>query len=186
MSNTSLLPPNATPLDRAMERVMVKHLCAIPQPHRDLWNPDKCPVRLLPWLAWALGANYWNDAWSESRKRRYVKQALGSSRNLGVKKGVMQIVQALGGAVTVVEWFEKTPPGPPNTFEAYLDVGTVSPAAAAAAYSEMVNEIQRVKPVRAHFTPYQALQGEATRKLAGVGRVFVSARMKFTVQVSDA
>ena len=46
----SLLPPNATPLDRAAESVMVKHLDAIDQPHRachDQVAQEATAVRLI-------------------------------------------------------------------------------------------------------------------------------------------
>ena len=61
----SLLPPNASALDRAAESVIVKQLDAIDQPHRALWNPNTCPLEFLPWLAWAMGVEAWRSEWPE-------------------------------------------------------------------------------------------------------------------------
>ncbi|CAL4868214.1 hypothetical protein MMA231_02489 [Asticcacaulis sp. MM231] len=48
----SVLPPNASHLERALEAAI--QTPALPVPIRDLWSPDRCPVQYLPWLARAL------------------------------------------------------------------------------------------------------------------------------------
>ena len=50
---SDLLPPNRTKLEQALERATAR-LGAVPVPIKDLWNPWRCPVALLPWLAWSL------------------------------------------------------------------------------------------------------------------------------------
>ncbi|MCD9124037.1 phage tail protein I, partial [Cupriavidus sp. UGS-1] len=50
---TSLLPPNATPLERNLATVGAEAIAGVPVPLRDLWNPATCPPALLPFLAWA-------------------------------------------------------------------------------------------------------------------------------------
>ena len=57
----SLLPPNATVLETATEEAMHQPISAINVPVRDLWNPAKCPLTLLPWLAWALSVDEWDE-----------------------------------------------------------------------------------------------------------------------------
>jgi P2-related tail formation protein len=49
----SLLPPNVSGLERALEQASAR-VGDIPVPIDPLWNPATCPARLLPWLAWAL------------------------------------------------------------------------------------------------------------------------------------
>ncbi|HCI6872017.1 TPA: phage tail protein I, partial [Klebsiella variicola subsp. variicola] len=34
-------------------------------PLRDLWDPWKCPVKFLPYLAWAFSVDRWEETWSE-------------------------------------------------------------------------------------------------------------------------
>jgi len=44
----SLLPPNATDTERAIEAT-TERTTDLPVPLRTLWNPDTCPADLLPW-----------------------------------------------------------------------------------------------------------------------------------------
>ena len=46
-----LLPPNATPQERAVSETLSRTE-TISVPIRELWRPQECPARLLPWLAW--------------------------------------------------------------------------------------------------------------------------------------
>lgn len=92
----SLLPPNTTALDRAAEAVIVGHLAAIDQPHRALWNPDTCPLELLPWLAWQLSVDEWSESWPQERKRNAIKQSIALHRKRGTPWAVRQAVQRVG------------------------------------------------------------------------------------------
>jgi phage tail P2-like protein len=38
------------------------------------WDPYLCPTPLLPYLAWAMGVNFWNDRWSETTKRAWIAE----------------------------------------------------------------------------------------------------------------
>lgn len=64
----TLLPPNATKAERAMEAVPAR-IDDIPASFRDLWNPRTCPINLLPWLAWAVSMDSWDASWPEHTKR---------------------------------------------------------------------------------------------------------------------
>ena len=48
MSEQTLLPPNASDLERATEGAIRARLTAVPIPLATLWNPDTCPAPLLP------------------------------------------------------------------------------------------------------------------------------------------
>lgn len=36
------------------------------------WDPYSIDIKLLPYLAWAMGVNFWNDKWSDQTKRDWV------------------------------------------------------------------------------------------------------------------
>ncbi|SFC75904.1 phage tail protein, P2 protein I family [Pseudomonas citronellolis] len=119
MSN--LLPSNSTALERAAAQVGVQ-ATDLPVILRSLWNPETCPLNLLPWLAWAWSVDDWSDAWSERQKRDTVKQALAVQRIKGTIGAVRRALGALGLPVRVQEWFNQTPAGQPYTFRLLLDV----------------------------------------------------------------
>lgn len=88
MSNTAaLLPPNATPLERALAKASA--MPHRPEDIRKLWNHRTCPLRLLPWLAWAWSVDEWDPAWTEAQQRAMV----GASIKLHKKKGTVWAVR---------------------------------------------------------------------------------------------
>lgn len=166
----SLLPPNATPLERALEAVTTR-VDAIPAPLRDLWNPDTCPASHLPWLAYALSIDSWSAGWSEPVKRSVIRQAIAVQRTKGSVASVRQVVEAFGGQIALREWWQTTPPGAPYTFDLVLTLnGEGGEPASAAFVEEVIDEVARTKPARAHFTFTQGVSAGGAIALAGSGR----------------
>jgi len=56
-SSANLLPPNATQAERALSQAIVAR--PLPVDITALWDADRCPAALLPWLAWALSVVEW-------------------------------------------------------------------------------------------------------------------------------
>lgn len=84
---STLLPPNATPLERALAKASA--MPHSPEEIRKLWNHRTCPLHLLPWLAWAWSVDEWDPAWTESQQRAMV----GASIRLHKKKGTVWAVR---------------------------------------------------------------------------------------------
>lgn len=100
----SLLPPNATPQERALDLAPAAHLGAIPRPISRLWNPQTCPAALLPWLAWALSVDDWDADWPEQIRRDVIADSIGLHRVKGTLASVRRALAAAGyGAAEVVE-----------------------------------------------------------------------------------
>lgn len=117
---SSLLPLNATALERAADQTGAS-ATELPVMLRTLWNPETCPLNMLPWLAWAWSVDAWAEGWSERQKRDTVKQALPVQRVKGTIGAVRSALDALGIPVRVQEWFNQTPRGEPYTFRLLLD-----------------------------------------------------------------
>ncbi|AQZ99596.1 phage tail protein I [Comamonas kerstersii] len=83
----TLLPPNATPLERALAKASA--MPHSPEEIRQLWNHLTCPLHLLPWLAWAWSVDEWDPAWTEGQQRAMV----GASIRLHKKKGTVWAVR---------------------------------------------------------------------------------------------
>ncbi|MBL4774488.1 MAG: phage tail protein I [Mariprofundus sp.] len=98
---TSLLPPNATHLERNIEQVTAK-MIELNVPIRDLWNPEKCPEVALPWLAWALSVEPWGQYWPVWRQREVIKASIPTHRIKGTVAAVKQVLTAAGFPDAVV------------------------------------------------------------------------------------
>jgi phage tail-like protein len=97
----ALLPPTSTPFEFAMGRASGEGL-PLPVPLRELWDPWKCPMALLPWLAWALSVDIWDDRWPEPKKRHVVATALPRLQRKGTPAGLREYVDIAGGRVAKV------------------------------------------------------------------------------------
>jgi phage tail P2-like protein len=174
----SLLPPNATPAERAIEATTAR-IGDVPTPLRDLWDPDDCPAELLPWLAWALSIDAWMPYWPEHIKRARIRTALEIQRRKGTADSVRKVVEAFGGAVQLREWWQLEPPGPPHTFEMVLTLAGQGGETATARYvDDVIGEVTRTKPVRSHFTFTQGVQADGGVGIAAAARPAVYRRLQ--------
>ena len=91
----TLLPPNATKLERALEQATAC-IGAVPLRLRDNWNPAICPVELLPWLAWAVGVEEWDAEWPEEVRREVIATARQIRYQKGTPGAIKRALAALG------------------------------------------------------------------------------------------
>lgn len=99
----TLLPPNATVAERALEGA-TSRISDVPVKVRESWDPDTCPVDLLPWLAWTYSVDEWDPAWSEDVKRAVIRTSYAQHRIKGTVGSVKSALAAAGfGAVTIEE-----------------------------------------------------------------------------------
>lgn len=99
---TDLLPPNATPLERAVDAASAR-LDELEFPLRDLWNPARCPLALLPWLAWTLAVETWDPGWPADLKRRACAEAFLVHREKGTYAAVRRVLRLIGAVWNYVE-----------------------------------------------------------------------------------
>jgi phage tail P2-like protein len=99
----SLLPPNATPQEAAIEAATAR-IGEVPVPNATLWNPATCPAALLPWLAWALSVDEWDGTWPEARQREVIAASVAVHRRKGTRGAVVAALAAAGyGTATLIE-----------------------------------------------------------------------------------
>ena len=111
----TLLPPNATPFERALEQALAR-IEEVPVPIDTLWDPNRCPADLLPWLAWAWSVDEWDPDWPEHVKRRVIAAAPEVHRLKGTRAAVERALKAIGVFAEIVEWWQRSPKGQPGTF----------------------------------------------------------------------
>ncbi len=146
---SELLPPSSTPLERALANTVAK-VSSVPTPARDLWNPDTCPVELLPWLAWAFSLDDWDVTWTEAQQRAAVKASYSVHRYKGTIGSVKDALQALGLGVQVQEWFNQIPAGDPYTYKLLLEVNQYGVSLAQLETIQAL--VENAKNLRSHMT----------------------------------
>lgn len=144
----SLLPPGASDLERAAAQALATAL-DLQVPLRDLWRPERCPLELLPFLAWAFSVDRWDPDWRESTKRGVVRAAFFIHRHKGTIAALRRVVEPLGYLLEVIEWWETTPPGVPGTFS--LRVGVQEHGIDDATITELERLIDDAKPLTRHL-----------------------------------
>lgn len=167
---SELLPPNSTALERALAAVGAS-ATDLAVPIRELWDPNTCPLELLPWLAWAWSVDEWDDAWSEQQKRETVRQALPVQRIKGTLGAVRKAVAALGPEVRVQEWFAQDPPGQPYTFRLLVDID--QEALTQNDQASLLRIVETTKNLRSHLETVllnvSSQAGPRTAVVAGIG-----------------
>ncbi|MDD0985333.1 phage tail protein I [Pseudomonas shahriarae] len=160
-----LLPGNATELERLAAQALAQ-IERVPVPLRDLWNPDVCPVALLPYLAWAFSVDRWSQSWPESAKRNSIKAAYFIHSRKGTIGALRRVVEPLGYLIEVREWWEELPLGVPGTFR--LLIGVLDTGITETMYQELTWLIDDAKPLSRHLT-------ELAISLESTGTVFIGA-----------
>jgi len=173
----SLLPPNASDLQKGLEAA-----CVVPPlptaPIRALWNPATCEERLLPWLAWSLSIDNWDASWPLATRRAVIANAIKVQRRKGTVGAVRSAIASFGAAMALREWWETSPPGERGTFEVVLSIAAQNGAAPTPEFVDaVIDEIERTKPLSRHFTFTLALEAEAAIRLVSVARPVIYARL---------
>lgn len=145
----ALLPSNATKLERLAAEAMAQ-IERVPVPIRDLISPTRCPVALLPYLAWAISVDRWEESWSEATKRQVIASSYYVHAHKGTIGSLRRVVEPLGYLIRVTEWWEETPPAVPGTFK--LDIGVLDSGITDEMYESLVLLIDDAKPVSRHLT----------------------------------
>lgn len=99
MTGVSILPHNKTPLEAAIEGVSADRFPLPTELVASVWNPDTCPVDLLPYLAWGLSVDLWSNDWAESTKREVCRNALALHRLKTTPAGIKAHVKIAGAEV---------------------------------------------------------------------------------------
>ncbi|MGJ3439617.1 phage tail protein I [Pseudomonas sp. Je.1.5.c] len=163
-----LLPGNATALERQAAEALAQ-IERVPVPIRDLMNPDRCPLALLPFLAWAFSVDRWDSRWPEAAKRGAIRSSYYIHSRKGTIGALRRVVEPLGYLIEVVEWFQTEPQGVPGTFA--IKVGVSDEGISEETYQELTWLIDDARPVSRHLTGL-AISLETTGAFYVAGAVY--------------
>lgn len=140
-------------------------------PLRDLWNPWKCPVKFLPYLAWAFSVDRWEETWSETEKRQAVSDAFWIHQRKGTVAAVRRVIETLGYSMTLQEWWMVADPA--GTFRLEIDLNDIGIT------ESMIKELERIigdaKPVSRHIS--QLTLSLSVTALASIGTAFIDSEV---------
>jgi len=145
MSNR-LLPSGSSALELAAAEACAE-LARVNVPLKTLWNPQTCPAKFLPYLAWALSVDRWDSEWPTATKRSVNQSAWCIHQHKGTGGAINRVVEPLGYGINVTEWWETN--DPPGTFK--LDIGVLDSGIDEAMYEEMERLIDDAKPASRHL-----------------------------------
>lgn len=91
---SALLPPNQTTLESTLAKLAA--MGHTPEILQRLWDAERCPAELLPWLAWALSVDEWDEAWTESQQRAQILGSIAMHRKKGTPWAVKQALTRSG------------------------------------------------------------------------------------------
>lgn len=114
--NVVELPSPDKSLQRALALTEAHRHAAINPQLTTLWDPYACPLDLLPFLAWSLSVDYWDDGWPESVKRDVVAATPDVHRKKGTVDAVRSALAPFGFTVSITEWWHTNPVGRRGTF----------------------------------------------------------------------
>ncbi|MDW0617589.1 phage tail protein I [Mannheimia haemolytica] len=116
----------------------------------NLINPHKCPVKLLPYLAWALSVDYWEEYWSEQQKRQAIIDSYHNHQRKGTVGAVRRIVESLGYDFEIREWFKEKRERQAGTFRIFVELK--DKGISEKIYQELERLLEDAKPVSRHIT----------------------------------
>jgi phage tail P2-like protein len=118
------LRSSATPGQVALAEVDANRLVRIePEIIATLWDPWRCPAKLLPFLAWALSVDIWDETWSEIDKRREIAASPLLHRIKGTRGAIERSLGRMGLSYIVTEWWEPHPIRRRGTIGVFVDSG---------------------------------------------------------------
>ncbi|TYO65527.1 phage tail protein I [Bradyrhizobium hipponense] len=83
-----ILAPNATLYERTLASQVDRLLSLDTDRLRRLWDPYRCHIDDLPYLAWSFSVDLWDTGWPEAKKRKVVADAISHHRIKGTKAGM--------------------------------------------------------------------------------------------------
>lgn len=140
-----LLPPNSTDLESAIAKVA--GFDVRPEVIATLWDADACPAPLLPWLAWALSVDEWDDAWTEDQQRATIKGSIALHRKKGTPWAVRQALARIG--LTRTALVER--PDGAHWAEFDLDITVEDRPITEALHAQLLRILAAYKPARSHL-----------------------------------
>lgn len=159
-----LLPVGSSQLEVAAAAAL-SEIQRVPVPLRTLWNWRTCPVKLLPYLAWALSVDKWDEKWPEAIKRSACASSFFVHQHKGTISALRRVLEPLGFLIEVHEWWQLNEE--PGTFRLVVDV--LNNSVTDEIYQEIERLIEDAKPASRHLTGLSLSLSSGGEIITGAG-----------------
>lgn len=144
----SILPINTSKLLKDLEETS-ERAYIIKAMNKYLHSPDNCPEHILPWLAWAVSVDVWDEKWAVEIRRNVIKASVFVHRKKGTIGALKKALSAFNfDSVLIEEWFETG--GTPYTFKVFIE--NMTQGFDILDFEEVFNIIHQTKNARSHLT----------------------------------
>lgn len=116
-----LLPDSATHFERELAGLSASLEAIDPTVIETIWDAWRCPSKLLPWLAWALSVDVWDDGWAETVKRQAIADSPDYHRIKGTVQAVLSALALAERPFELTEWFDQVPLGRRGTARIFVE-----------------------------------------------------------------
>lgn len=96
MTQETLLPQNRTAFEEAADLTGAR-IAELPLDIPKLARPFEAPGSFLPWLAWGLSVDFWEQEWAEDKRRLMLARSLRMHSIKGTATAIAEAVQIMGG-----------------------------------------------------------------------------------------
>ena len=148
MSDSSLLPSNRVSLEQALAQLSTGDV-ELANVLRQVHSVENCPAALLPWLAIQRSVDRWDPEWSETIKRKVVKDSFEVHQRKGTVAALRQVVEPFADLIDITEWHQLEPKGEPGTFS--MSLALFESGLSEQAIAELERMINDTKPVSRHL-----------------------------------
>ncbi|RDH41661.1 phage tail protein I [Zooshikella ganghwensis] len=144
----------------------LRRVSVIPARPDIIWKPDLCPESVLPWLAWSLSVDEWDENWTTEIKRQVIKSSIETHLIKGTRKSIRLVLDAFYES-DIRAWYELDPVGEPYHFEVLAWRRRNVPASKDT-IKRMEKLIHQVKSLRDHFQLSLTLNLDTSFYISGV------------------
>ncbi|BCB18060.1 phage tail protein I [Bosea sp. ANAM02] len=116
-----LLPSNADVFEREIAALSAELDAIDPAVIETLWDAWRCPAALLPWLAWAVSVDAWDDGWAEPVKRQAIADSPDYHRIKGTVHAVTSALSLADRPFELTEWGDQLPLGRRGTSRVFVE-----------------------------------------------------------------
>ena len=95
MAQPTLLPPNHTAFEEAFDLTGAR-IAEIRVEIRQLVRPREIPSSHLPWLAWGLSVDLWEQDWGQEKHRNLAARALPMHARKGTQSSIAEHIRIMG------------------------------------------------------------------------------------------